>query len=71
MPIADTNYAGTGDARFDGKPDLYRAQQFGSDALMILTDARSFRDAELAPWNGTPADAQRFLTESATQDARC
>ena len=68
MPIADTNYAGTGDARFDGKPNLYRAQQFGSDALMIMTDARSFRDAELAPWNGTQADAQRFLTESATQD---
>ncbi|WP_310448375.1 alkaline phosphatase D family protein [Thiobacillus sp.] len=68
MPIADTNYAGTGDARFDGKPNLYRAQQFGSDALMIVTDARSFRDAELAPWNGTQADAQRFLTESATQD---
>ncbi len=68
MPIADTNYAGTGDARFDGKPDLYRAQQFGSDALVIVTDARSFRDAELAPWNGTPADAGRFLAESATLD---
>ena len=68
MPIADTNYTGTGDARFDGKPNLYRAQQFGSDALVIVTDARSFRDAELTPWNGTPADAGRFLTESATQD---
>ncbi|MDP2025602.1 alkaline phosphatase [Sulfuriferula sp.] len=68
MPIADTNYVGTGDARFDGKPNLYRAQQFGDDALMILTDARSFRDAELAVWNGTPGDAARFLTESATQD---
>lgn len=68
MPIADTNYSGTGDTRFDGKPNLYRAQQFGSDALMILTDARSFRDAELLPWNGTPVDAARFLTESATQD---
>ncbi|OGU22950.1 MAG: hypothetical protein A2580_04100 [Hydrogenophilales bacterium RIFOXYD1_FULL_62_11] len=68
MPIADTNYSGTGDTRFDGKPDLYRAQQFGDDALMILTDARSFRDAELAAWNGTPADAARFLTKSATQD---
>ena len=68
MPIADATYSGTGDARFDGKPNLYRAQQFGDDALMILTDARSFRDAELLPWNGTPADAARFLTESATQD---
>ncbi len=68
MPIADTNYTGSGDARFDGKPDLYRAQQFGADALVIVTDARSFRDAELAPWNGTPADAGRFLAESATLD---
>ncbi|OYX28730.1 MAG: hypothetical protein B7Z03_11000 [Hydrogenophilales bacterium 32-62-9] len=68
MPIADATYSGTGDARFDGKPNLYRAQQFGDDALMILTDARSFRDAELLPWNGTTADAARFLTESATQD---
>lgn len=68
MPIADRVYSGTGDARFDGKPDLYRAQRYGADALMILTDARSFRDAELAPWNGTPADAARFLGESATLD---
>lgn len=68
MPIADTNYAGTGDARFDGKPNLYRAQSFGADALVIVTDARSFRDAELVPWNGTQADAARFLTESAMQD---
>lgn len=68
MPIADTNYAGTGDARFDGKPNLYRAQTFGSDALVIVTDARSFRDVGLAPWNGTPEDAARFLGESATQD---
>jgi alkaline phosphatase D len=68
MPIADTNYAGTGAARFDGKPDLYRAQQFGSDALVIVTDARSFRDPALTAWNGTPADAARFLGESATLD---
>jgi len=68
MPIANTNYGGTGDPRFDGKPNLYRAQNFGSDALMILTDARSFRDVGLTPWNGTPADAPRFLGESATLD---
>ena len=68
MPIADTNYIGTGDARFDGKPNLYRAQTFGADALVIVTDARSFRDPALAPWNGTSADAARFLGQSATQD---
>lgn len=68
MPIANNTYAGTGDPLFDGKPNLYRAQNFGSDAVMIMTDARSFRDEGLAPWNGTNADAARFLTESATQD---
>ncbi len=67
-PIADTNYASTGDARFDGKPDLYRYQNFGSDAAILMTDARSFRDPGLTPWNGTAADAGRFLTESATLD---
>ncbi len=68
MPIANKTYAGTGDPLFDGKPNLYRAQNFGSDAVMIMTDARSFRDEGLTPWNGSPADAGRFLTESATQD---
>lgn len=67
-PIANNNYAGTGHARFDGKPDLYRYRNFGSDAAIIMTDARSFRDPGLTPWDGTPADAGRFLTESATAD---
>lgn len=68
MPIADRVYSGTGDARFDGKPDLYRAQNYGADALVIITDARSFRDPGLAAWNGSPADAARFLGESAMLD---
>lgn len=68
MPIADKTYSGTGDARFDGKPDLYRYQTFGKDAAVIVTDARSFRDEGLTPWNGTPADAARFLGESALLD---
>ncbi|MDX1915305.1 MAG: alkaline phosphatase D family protein [Methylophilus sp.] len=68
QPIANNVYSGTGDARFDGKPNLYRAQNFGSDAMLIMADARSFRDAGLTPWNGTQADAGRFLTESATAD---
>jgi len=45
MPIQNTDYAGTGNARFDGKPDLYRSQSFGSTAAIFVTDARSFRDA--------------------------
>lgn len=66
MPIRENNYTGTGSARFDGKPNLYRSQSFGSDAALFITDARSFRDPGLTPWNGTPADAARFLSESAT-----
>lgn len=68
MPIRENNYTGTGSARFDGKPNLYRSQSFGSDAALFVTDARSFRDPGLTPWNGTPADAARFLSESATLD---
>lgn len=48
MPIQSQTWSGTGDARFDGAPDLYRAQNFGKDAAMFMLDARSFRDTELA-----------------------
>lgn len=36
-----------GDARSDGRPDLYRARRFGDVAAMFMLDARSFRDQEL------------------------
>jgi hypothetical protein len=52
MPIEVTDWAATGDARFDGRPDLYRQRQFGRDAALFVTDARSFRD----PSGGTPAE---------------
>jgi phosphodiesterase/alkaline phosphatase D-like protein len=48
-PIAVRTWAGTGDPRLDGKPKLYRAQRFGDDAILIVTDARSFRDQGLPP----------------------
>ncbi|MEW5769005.1 MAG: alkaline phosphatase D family protein [Pseudomonadota bacterium] len=47
MPIQAQTWSGTGDARFDGAPKLYRSQRFGDDAAMFILDARSFRDAEL------------------------
>lgn len=43
-PLRDEFYTNTGDARVDGRPKLYRSVTFGSDAAMIILDARSFRD---------------------------
>ncbi len=59
-PIADERWKGTGDARLDGKPRLYRSRRFGDDAAMFVVDARSFRDTEL-PAVANPTDpAQVF-----------
>lgn len=66
--IEDRRTGATGDARTADEIDLYRYNTYGSDAAVIVLDARSFRDAPIADWNGTPADAVRFLTESATLD---
>lgn len=66
QPIEARVWSGTGDATVDGRPDLYRVQDYGLDATVIVTDARSFRDEGLTTWNGTPADAGRFLVESFT-----
>jgi phosphodiesterase/alkaline phosphatase D-like protein len=64
--IEDRTYSGTGEDRFDGAPDLYRYNTYGSDAAIIITDARSFRDAELpGPANPfSPADVGKFLSAS-------
>jgi 3-phytase/alkaline phosphatase D len=43
-PLRDEFYTGTGDNRVDGRPKLYRYVTFGSDAAVIILDARSFRD---------------------------
>ena len=48
-PIAHETYADTGsNPRMDGETKLYRSRQFGSDAKLLMLDARSFRDTELA-----------------------
>ena len=46
--IEEKTYSGTGDDLFDGAPDLYRYNTYGSDAAIIVADGRSFRDAEVA-----------------------
>jgi len=53
--IETRTYHHTGDDRFDGAPDLYRYNTYGSEASIIMLDARSFRDAEV-PTPGNPVD---------------
>lgn len=46
-PIRDEFYGATGDTRTSGERKLYRANTYGSDAVNIVLDARSFRDPGL------------------------
>jgi phosphodiesterase/alkaline phosphatase D-like protein len=68
--IEDRVYHGTGDDLFDGATDLYRYNTYGSDAAIIMLDARSFRDEEIAaPTNPlSPAEIGQFLTGSFNPD---
>lgn len=50
-PIRSETYGATGDARTAGEIKLYRNQTFGNDAALMVLDARSFRDTELADAN--------------------
>lgn len=62
QPIRDEFYGETGSDRTAGERQLYRAQSFGSDASIFVTDSRSFRDAQLAPANlANPAE---FLVQA-------
>ncbi len=67
-PIRDDFYPVTGDPRTDGERQLYRSRSFGSDAALMMLDARSFRDEELPgvanPAN--PAEVLAFLAASFT-----
>ena len=64
--IEKRTYSGTGDDLFDGAPDLYRYNTYGSDASIIMVDARSFRDTEVpSPANPlNPGQVFAFLTAS-------
>jgi phosphodiesterase/alkaline phosphatase D-like protein/phospholipase/lecithinase/hemolysin len=57
--IQSNTYSGTGDPRFDGKPDLYRYDIHGSDAAIFMVDTRSFRDAQLP--ESSPIDSPQVL----------
>jgi 3-phytase/alkaline phosphatase D len=48
-PMFATSWPALGDPRVDGRPNLYRAFQWGRDAAVFMVDARSFRDASLPP----------------------
>ena len=66
-PIEARRYGETGDERTAGEIELYRTQAYGQDAQIFVTDARSFRDPELAPADLIdPGDVARFLAESFT-----
>jgi hypothetical protein len=64
--IEDRIYSATGNDRFDGAPDLYRYNIYGSDAAVIMVDARTFRDTELPePANPlSPVQVSQFLSAS-------
>ena len=68
--IDSRTYRHTGDDRFDGAPDLYRYTTYGSEASIIMLDARSFRDAEVqSPLNPLdPAEVVPFLAASFAPD---
>lgn len=70
LPIADEFYGDTGDARDAYKRKLYRARQFGKDAVFVLLDERSFRDPPLASVANPadPAQVGAFMVASLTQD---
>ncbi len=64
--IAETRYGETGDDRTAHELQLYRSQQFGQDAAVMILDQRSFRDEQVASAIGAtdPAVIQQFVTES-------
>jgi 3-phytase/alkaline phosphatase D len=64
-PINNEFYGDTGDPRTAEERRLYRYRTFGSDAALFILDTRSFRDAQIDPYNpDDPADITRFLMEA-------
>jgi phosphodiesterase/alkaline phosphatase D-like protein len=65
-PIRDRFYGETGDSRTANERKLYRANTYGSDAINIVLDARSFRDPGLAPVTNLndPAQVGNYLAKS-------
>jgi phosphodiesterase/alkaline phosphatase D-like protein len=64
-PIRERTYVNLGEPRTAGEIKLYRSQNFGSDAALIMLDARSFRDPELPDADlGNPLSVAQFLTDA-------
>src|SRR5262249_8960422 len=65
-PALAKPYSGTGDARVDGRPDLYQSVTYGKDAATFIVDERTFRDQELTPVANItdPSQVQNFLVQS-------
>ena len=65
-PIADEFYGDTGDDRTSGERKLYRAQEYGQDAAVMILDQRSFRDEQIDGVADVTniAEVVRFQTES-------
>jgi phosphodiesterase/alkaline phosphatase D-like protein/Ca2+-binding RTX toxin-like protein len=67
--IEDRTYSKTGTDLFDGAPDLYRYNTYGSDASIIMLDQRSFRDEEAAGGGPQfPQNAAAFLVNAFDPD---
>jgi phosphodiesterase/alkaline phosphatase D-like protein/Ca2+-binding RTX toxin-like protein len=67
--IEDRNYSKTGTDLFNGAPDLYRYNTYGSDASIIMLDQRTFRDEEAAGGGPQfPQNAAAFLVNAFDPD---
>jgi len=72
-PMREIDYADTGDARVDGRPQLYRYARYGDDAAVIVLDARSFRDQsvpEIATSSVFNAETRNEYLTSMFQEGR-
>ncbi len=59
QPIREKTISAPNDPRTDGTLQLYNAQQFGANAIMINTDDRSYRDIRLKTASGADDTGSR------------
>lgn len=57
QPVPDLKVTGMGDPRLDGTRRFFSSQRWGSDATLIVTDDRSYRDVRLADSDAPEADS--------------
>jgi myo-inositol-hexaphosphate 3-phosphohydrolase/Ca2+-binding RTX toxin-like protein len=64
-PLEERFYDTPDNPRTDGERQLYRANRYGDDAAILVTDARSFRDPQIEPADLTSdEDIARFQQEA-------